>query len=100
MKVSLPVISIADTCLCFSFKKSLDDSWDVHSLDSRAFAMMAGKPAGRDFVHYFSGQPVVVFLFVVGWGFFVGRGRVGLFAFGGSGAVKQCFTAEIIVVGE
>lgn len=46
---------------------------------------MAGKPAGRDFMQYFSWQPVVGFVVVV-WKFF--GGRVVLFDFGGSGAVK------------
>lgn len=48
---------------------------------------MAGKPAGRDFMQYFSWQPVVGFVVVVVvWKFF--GGRVVLFDFGGSGAVK------------
>lgn len=60
---------------------------------------MAGKPAGRYFMQYFSWQSVVGFVVaVVGWNFF--GGRVVLFDFGGSGAVKCYFTAEIIVVGE
>lgn len=40
-------------------------------------------------MQYFSGQPIVGFVFVVvAWGFFEGRERVSLFGFGGSGAVK------------
>lgn len=102
MKVSGPAISIAVTWLCFSFQKSLGDSWDVHSLNSRAFAIMAGKPAGRDLMQYFSGQPAVGF--VVVWDFFL-QGVEGYF-FGfcffvcGSGAVKSYFTADVIIVGE